>query len=78
VIRNKRLKPWFIFILFLIGLSAIFVGSCRRTGVWLAKEDALPHADAMILLMGSFPERVLQSVDLYHEGIADRLIIVYV
>ena len=29
------------------------------------------------MLMGSFPERVLQSVDLYHEGIADRLIIVY-
>lgn len=77
MIRNKRLKPWFIFILILIGLSAIFVGSCRRTGVWLAKENVPPHGDAMIMLMGSFPERVLQSVDLYHEGIADRLIIVY-
>ena len=71
------MKPWFIFILILIGLSAIFVGSCRRTGVWLAKENVPPHGDAMIMLMGSFPERVLQSVDLYHEGIADRLIIVY-
>jgi len=77
VIRISRFKPWFVFLFVLITLSAIFVGGCRRTGGWLAKDDMPPHADAMILLMGSFPERVLQSVDLYHEGIADRLIIVY-
>ena len=43
---------------------------------WLVKEDVPPHADAMVLLMGSFPERVLQAADLYHESKAGRLIIV--
>ncbi len=40
------------------------------------KEDVPPHADAMVLLMGNFPERVLQAADLYHEKRADRMIIV--
>lgn len=30
----------------------------------------------MVVLMGNFPERVLQAVDLYHEKRADRMIIV--
>jgi len=66
-----------VFILVLIVFSAAFVGGCRRAGNWLVKEDIPSHADAMMLLMGNFPERVLQAVDLYHEGRADRLIIVY-
>ncbi len=70
-------KTFVSFLFILVVIQGLFIAGCIRTGVWLAKEDALPHADAMILLMGSFPERVLQSVDLYHEGIADRLIIVY-
>ena len=41
------------------------------------KSDAPQHADAIVLLMGSFPERVLQAADLYHEGKASRLLIVY-
>ena len=40
------------------------------------KKDLPVHADAMVLLMGSFPDRVLQAVDLYKKGIAGRLIIV--
>ena len=35
------------------------------------------HADAILVLMGSFPERVLEAVDLYHEGKSARLLIVY-
>jgi len=41
------------------------------------KSDVPPHADAIIVLMGSFPERVLQATDLYHAGKADQLLIVY-
>lgn len=40
------------------------------------KEDVPVHADAMVLLMGGFPDRVLQAVDLYKKGTAGRLIIV--
>ena len=42
----------------------------------LVKEDLSPRADALVILMGSFPERVLQAFDLYHDGRADRILIV--
>lgn len=48
----------------------------RRAGQWLVKEELPLHADAMVLLMGNFPERVLQAVDLFNENRARRLIIV--
>lgn len=35
------------------------------------------HADAIILLMGSFPERVLEAADVYNGELAGNLIIVY-
>ena len=57
-------------------LLAVYVGGCRRAGGWLVKKDMPEHADAMVLLMGNFPERVLQAADLYQAGKAERLIIV--
>ena len=70
------LKSRIVFFLILIALSAVYIGGCRRAGKWLVKEDVPPHADAMVLLMGGFPDRVLQAVDLYREGKAGRLLIV--
>ncbi len=70
------LKSRLVFFIILILLGAVCIGGCRRAGVWLVKEDVPLHADAMVLLMGNFPERVLQAVDLYHAKKAGRLIIV--
>ena len=64
----------FFSILFLIAL--IDIVGCRRAGTWLVKDDGPVHADAMVLLMGVIPDRVLQAGDLYNAGISDRLIIV--
>ena len=65
--RVRFTRSKIIFFIILIALSAVYIGGCRRAGEWLVKEDVPPHADAMVLLMGSFPERVLQAADLYHE-----------
>jgi len=70
----KRCRMVFLGVLIL--LPIIYMGGCRHAGVWLAREDIPPHADAMVLLMGGFPDRVLQAVDLWHEERADRIIIV--
>lgn len=64
------------FMLFSLILTFYVIG-CRRAGLWLVKEEVPAHAHAMILLMGTYPERVLQAADLYQEGVADNLIIVY-
>lgn len=69
-----KVRTWFNSILFL--LTVIYVGGCRRAGQWLVKENVPVHADALVVLMGNFPERVLQAADLYSAGRADRVIIV--
>lgn len=48
----------------------------RNAGTWLIKSDPLKKADALVLLMGSVPDRVLQAADLYKQGSSGRLIIV--
>lgn len=60
--------------LFIILLSTFY--GCRNVGLWLVKTDVPKHADVLVILMGSFPERVLEAADLYHEGKAGRLLIV--
>ncbi len=57
----------------------IFIGSvstCRKAGTWLVKKDKPVHADAIVMLMGSIPDRVLATSDLYNAGFADHLILV--
>ncbi len=75
--QSRRRKPLMTFLLIFVALATAYIAGCRRTGTWLAKEEMPQHADAIILLMGSFPERVLQAVDIYHSGISDSLIIVH-
>lgn len=48
----------------------------RNAGTWLVKNDQLYKADAMVMLMGSIPDRLLQTVDLYQQHHASKLIIV--
>jgi uncharacterized SAM-binding protein YcdF (DUF218 family) len=42
----------------------------------LVKRDLIEHGNAIVLLMGSFADRVLEAVDLYQTGVANNLIIV--
>jgi len=65
-----------LFLVLLLILAITYIGGCRRAGAWLVKEDVPGHADAIILLMGNFPERVLQVYDTWESGQADRVIIV--
>jgi len=69
-------KPRFVFFVILTALIIFYIGGCRRLGNWLVRDDKPEHADAMVLLMGGISDRVLQAVDLFHEGKARRLIIV--
>jgi len=57
-------------------ILVLAVGSCRKAGTWLVKDDQVHHADVMVLLTGSISDRVLQTADLFSEGVADRVWIV--
>ena len=67
-------KLFFIVTILLLAFSGVW--SCRRAGSWLVTNGVPAHADAMLMLMGSIPDRILQTADLYNEGLADRLLIV--
>lgn len=57
-------------------ILVLAVGSCRKAGTWLVKADNPPHADVMVMLTGSISDRVLQTSDLYSEGVASKVWIV--
>ena len=65
-----------LFLVLLSVLAVSYIGGCRHAGVWLTTEEVPVHADAIVLLMGNFPERVLQAYDTWESGRADRIIIV--
>ncbi len=64
------------YLVILILLATSITGFCRA-GRWLMEKDIPVKSDAIVLLMGNFPERVLEAADVYSNGLADRLIIVY-
>lgn len=77
---DKRFKVRRYKILFfgsLVCLTAFYTVGCRRAGQWLVKEDKPSQADAIVLLMGNFPERVLEAADVYCRSLTGRIIIVY-
>jgi uncharacterized SAM-binding protein YcdF (DUF218 family) len=52
----------------------IWLGS--KAGTFLVKGDPVDRSDATVVLMGSIPDNVLYTSELYHQGLAHRIIIV--
>jgi uncharacterized SAM-binding protein YcdF (DUF218 family) len=44
-------------------------------GWFLIEDDPAAHADAIVVLAGSYPDRILEGVQLYHDGVAPRILI---
>ena len=61
-----------------MAITVIVVAACVSApfaGRFLVYEDPLKHADAIFVLAGARAERWLEAVDLYHEGIAPRIVL---
>ena len=70
------MKPWIYKLAVVLVILILAVGGCRKAGSRLVKADDPEHADVMVMLMGSIADRVLQTADLYKEGVADKVLIV--
>ena len=57
-------------------ITIISIYTFRNAGQFLVKKDDVVNVDAMVVLMGSIPDRSLQAADLYNKGIVDRVILV--
>jgi uncharacterized SAM-binding protein YcdF (DUF218 family) len=60
----------------LLIIIIVYVGACRKAGEWLVKKDDLVHADAIVILMGSIADRVLEASDQYTQRKTGKVIMV--
>ena len=65
-----------ILIVLALIITIISIYTFRNAGQFLVKKDDVVNVDAMVVLMGSIPDRSLQAADLYNKGIVDRVILV--
>ncbi len=73
---RRSLKSKIVLLSTLFVATIVFIGGCRKAGSWLVKESTPGHADVMVMLMGSIPNRVLQVADLYERGISGKVLMV--
>jgi uncharacterized SAM-binding protein YcdF (DUF218 family) len=74
VIESKSKKRrWLILggILIVLGLAGTVV--FFKIGQWLVVQDPLVHADVIIILSGSLPDRAVQAAEIYNAGYADQV-----
>ena len=72
--RTRRSRIVLLIVIFVAVM--VFMGGCRKAGIWLVKDDHPGQADVMVMLMGSIPDRVLQVADLFDRGISGRILMV--
>lgn len=70
----SRQKLWLTGIVVTLMIVAVFV--YLRMPAFLVLEKDLKPADAIVILMGSTPERELEAANIYHQGYAPKMIIV--
>lgn len=59
----------------LVGLALAAVPMLSAAGRFLVENDPLQHADAIVVLTGSYPDRIIEAATLYREGWAPRIIL---
>jgi uncharacterized SAM-binding protein YcdF (DUF218 family) len=75
MLKISKRERYAIFIMLLsLTLAGIFL--IPFAGRYVIQSDVLQRSDVIVGLMGSVPERSIHTADLYHQGIAPRIILV--
>ncbi|GIW40648.1 MAG: hypothetical protein KatS3mg076_1225 [Candidatus Binatia bacterium] len=62
----------------LVGVSLLYAFReplLEASGRFLVVQDEVRPADAIVVLAGSFPDRILHAADLYERGVAPRIVL---
>lgn len=70
------MKSLFSKVFFVLVAVALIIFLIKSAGTFLVKNDLPKHSDATLILMGSIPDRILQTADLFHEGLTHQILIV--
>ena len=58
-----------VFFILVVAVAVVFF----RIGQWLVVQDPLVHADVIVVLSGSLPDRALEAARLFQAGYADQI-----
>jgi uncharacterized SAM-binding protein YcdF (DUF218 family) len=72
---SSRLLHSRTFVISLVIALALAVYAFVNVGHFFTREDPLQHADAIAVLAGTFTDRALEAADLYHRGLAPRIVL---
>ena len=72
---KKRSRRWFI-AGSLLAIFILILFLFRHAGNYLVKTDHLQSSDAIVILMGSTVDRVLEANDVYKAGMAEKILII--
>jgi uncharacterized SAM-binding protein YcdF (DUF218 family) len=76
---TKPLRCAVVAALLVFGLGSVLFSLrhdlLKAMGAFLVVADEPQQADAIVVLSGSIPDRILEAVDLYHAGFAPRLLL---
>lgn len=70
-----RRRGWVTGLVGVLLLAALALPALRAAGRFLVETDPLQHADAIVVLTGSYPDRILEAVALFREGWAPHIIL---
>lgn len=80
--RAAAVRRWRVWIVAVVGLvvagGATYLGRVRMLtaiGAYLIVQDVPQPSDAIVVLSGSLPDRILEGVDLYLVGLAPRIVL---
>jgi uncharacterized SAM-binding protein YcdF (DUF218 family) len=69
--NHSMLRPAAAIVLIVLAVCAVV--AFRNAGRWLIREDALSHADAILVLSGSMPYRAEEAAKVYTAGYAPEI-----
>ncbi len=73
MLTARRVLMAALLVVLVAGLAAYPI--MRAAGHYLVEVDPLEPADAIVVLTGSYPDRILEAVTLYREGWAPNLVL---
>ena len=74
--KLKSKKKQIVYLALVVILVMLLLFLVHNAGTYLVRKDSPVKGDAMLILMGSISDRVLEAADLYQVGMAPKLLIV--